>query len=261
MDYVIGVDIGTQSTKALLVDTTGRIKAQHSSSYQPDTPRPLWAEQWPQVWLDAVVATVAGVMAKGGVPPGAVKSICISGLYGGSGIPVDAALTPLHPCLIWMDRRAEAEVEWVRRTQDMDRLMAITGNAVDSYYGYSKMLWLREHRPEIWAKTHLLLPPNAYVAALFTGEVAVDHCSAGNIGGVYDLAARTWSHEMLEALGIPARLMPERLVSSAASSGMSPPNGPPASVCSLARPWLPVASMPPSPPSPPARPGPAATSP
>lgn len=213
-DHVIGVDIGTQSTKALLVDVHGRIAAQHSSAYQPDTPRPLWAEQWPSVWLDAVVACIAGVMQRGGVPAGHVKSVCISSLYGGSGIPVDEHLQPLHPCLIWMDRRAEAEVAWVRRTQDMARLQEITGNAVDSYYGYTKMLWLRENRPELWARTHLLLPPNAYVAALFTGEIAVDHSSAGNIGGVYDLAGRRWSGEMLDALGIFRRMMPERLVGS-----------------------------------------------
>ena len=64
MDYVIGVDIGTQSTKALLCDGGGRIIAQRSSSYQPDTPQPLWAEQWPQVWVDAVFKCIAGCVGK-----------------------------------------------------------------------------------------------------------------------------------------------------------------------------------------------------
>lgn len=217
MDYVIGVDIGTQSTKALLMDTTGRIVAQHASSYQPDTPRPLWAEQWPSVWLDAVIACIQGCTAAGqkaGVAAADVKALCVSSLYGGSGIPVDAAMEPVHPCLIWMDRRANAEVEWVRRETDVARLQAITGNGVDSYYGFTKMLWLRDNKPEIWARTRYLLPPNAYVAYVLTGEVAVDHCSAGNIGGIYDLAGRCWSHEMLDMLGISPSMMPERLVSS-----------------------------------------------
>ncbi len=217
MDHVIGVDIGTQSTKALLVDASGRIVAQHSQGYQPDTPKPLWAEQWPAVWLDAVVACIAGCMASAaaaGVAAGDVKAVCISSLYGGSGIPVDAQMRPLHPCLIWMDRRAETEVAWVRRTIDLDRLYAITGNGVDSYYGFTKMLWLRNNRPEIWANTRYLLPPNAYVAWALTGAVAVDHSSAGNIGGIYDTAARAWSREMLAALGIPAAMLPERLVAS-----------------------------------------------
>ena len=214
MDYVIGVDIGTQSTKALLVDSTGAIVAQHAHGYQVDTPKPLWAEQWPAVWYDAVAACVREVAAKSGVTAADIKAICVSSLYGGSGIAVDEAMQPLHPCLIWMDRRATAEVEWVNRHVDLARLHAVTSNGVDSYYGYTKMLWLKNHRPDIWQRTRYLLPPNSYVNYLLCGEVAVDHSSAGNIGGVYDMAARGWSNEMLDALGIPARMMPERLVDS-----------------------------------------------
>lgn len=222
MQYVIGVDIGTQSTKALLTDCSGRIIIQHTASYQPDTPRPLWAEQWPQVWLEAVEVSIAGCMAQAraqGIAPSAIAALCISGLYGGSGIPVDAEGEPLHSCLIWMDRRATAEAEWVRRHVDLARLQAITGNGVDSYYGFTKMLWLREHAPQVWAKTRWLLPPNAYVIHRLTGEIAVDHSSAGNIGGVYDLVRRSWSQEMLAALGIPERLMPSRLLESSAVVG------------------------------------------
>ncbi len=196
MDAVIGVDIGTQSTKAVLVGPGGAILAQASHGYAPDTPRPNWAEQWPDVWLHAVERCIAEIARTPGVD---VKAMCVSSLYGGSGIPVDEAMQPLHPCLIWMDRRAEAQVAWVQSHLDLHRLGAVTGNGVDSYYGYTKMMWLRDERPEVWART---------------GQVAVDHSSAGNIGGVYDMAARGWSREMLDALGIPARMMPERLVAS-----------------------------------------------
>lgn len=214
MDYVIGVDIGTQSTKALLVDAGGNIVAQHSHGYKVDTPRPRWAEQWPQVWLEAVENCVAACMASTEVAPERVKALCVSSLYGGSGIAVDDQLEPLYPCLIWMDRRAGAQVDWVREHVDLQRLQAITGNGVDSYYGFTKMLWLKQERPEVWAKTRYLLPPNSYVNLCLTGEVAVDHSSAGNIGGLYDQQARQWSSEMLDALGIPSSMMPERLLHS-----------------------------------------------
>ena len=224
MDYVIGVDIGTQSTKALLCDARGRIVAQHSVGYQPDTPQPLWAEQWPFVWLDAVEQAIAGCTERAADPEarraaGAVKAICISSLYGGSGIPVDARIEPLHPCLIWMDRRAGAEVDWVREHVDLERLRRITGNGVDSYYGFTKMLWLRNHRPDVWRRTRYLLPPNAFVIQRLTGEIAVDHSSAGNIGGIYDIGRRTWSREMLDALDIPMAMMPQRLVASTETVG------------------------------------------
>ncbi len=224
MPYVLGVDIGTQSTKALLIDAaSGRIAAQHSQGYQPDTPKPLWAEQDAAVWLRAVIACIAGCMAQAeqaAIPPGEVAALCVSSLYGGSGIPVDAAMQSLHPCLIWLDRRAEEEVAWVRATLDLEHLFDVTGNGVDSYYGYTKMLWLQRNRPEVWSRTRHLLPPNAYVAHELTGALAVDHSSAGNIGGVYDMRARAWSGEMLRLLDIPRSMMPERLVESSAQVGV-----------------------------------------
>ncbi len=219
MNYVIGVDIGTQSTKALLVDAAGVIVAQHAIAYQVDTPRPLWAEQWPEVWYQAVLGCVAAVVEQSQVAPRDIKAVCVSSLYGGSGIAVDAAMRPLHPCLIWMDRRATAEVAWVREHVDMERLYDITGNGVDSYYGYTKMLWLKHQRPELWQEIDQFLPPNSYVNYRLCGAVAVDHSSAGNIGGVYDMAARAWSPEMLERLGIDLSMMPARLVDSDAVVG------------------------------------------
>ena len=222
--HVIGVDIGTQSTKAVLVSAAGKIVAQAARAYQPETPQALWAEQWPDVWLDAVEHSIREVVEHAAVDPGSIAGLCVSSLYGGSGIPVDAFGQATHPCLIWMDRRAQDEVEWVRANVDLDRLYAITGNGVDSYYGYTKMMWLRDKRPDVWRRTVAFLPPNSYVNARLTGEVAIDHSSAGNIGGVYDVAQRAWSPEMLAALGIPAALMPARLVESSETVGkLSPP--------------------------------------
>lgn len=214
MSYVIGVDIGTQSTKALLMSTQGAIVAQASVSYKVEQPRPLWAQQWPDVWLEAVYESVAAAVLQSQVPADQIKAICVSSLYGGSGIPVDSEIKALHPCLIWMDRRANDEVEWVRQHVDLEMLKRVSGNGVDSYYGYTKMLWIKRNKPEVWAKTRYLLPPNSYVQYHLTGELAVDHSSAGNIGGVYDIEARSWSVPLLEALGIAPELMPQRLVES-----------------------------------------------
>ncbi|OZG74170.1 hypothetical protein BTA51_03885 [Hahella sp. CCB-MM4] len=214
MAYVIGVDIGTQSTKALLMSAAGDIIAQASAAYQVEQPKPLWAQQWPEVWLDAVYKTLSQVVSQAGVAAEEIKAVCVSSLYGGSGIPVNADIKALHPCLIWMDRRANDEVDWVREHVDLQTLFDITGNGVDSYYGYTKMLWLKRHLPEIWRQTKYLIPPNSYVNYHLTGALAVDHSSAGNIGGVYDIRQRCWSRDMLETLGIDASLMPERLVES-----------------------------------------------
>ena len=214
MNYVVGVDIGTQSTKALLISTQGAIVAQASVGYQVEQPELLWAQQWPDVWLKAVYQAVANAVASSSIQPNDIKAICVSSLYGGSGIPVDTAMMPLHPCLIWMDRRATTEADWVRQNIDLAYLHDTTGNGVDSYYGYTKMLWIKRNRPDVWARTHYLLPPNSYVQYHLSGCVAVDHSSAGNIGGVYDIKQRTWSVPLLERLGIDPQLMPQRLVDS-----------------------------------------------
>ena len=82
--------------------------------YEVITPRPSWAEQWPDVWLEAVVKTISECVEKSKVDPREIAGLAISGLYGGSGIPVDEEIKPLYPCLIWMDRRAREETQWVK---------------------------------------------------------------------------------------------------------------------------------------------------
>lgn len=220
MSHFLGIDIGTQSTKAVLVDASGKLRSSASKSYEVDRPAPLHAEQWPEVWWQAVGHCIAACLAEIDEETRAdIRGLCISSLYGGSGIPVDADMQPLHPCLIWQDRRAEAEAEWVRQHIGLDRLQAITGNGIDSYYGFTKILWLQRHRPDVWARTRYLLPPNSYIAWCLTGEVAIDHSSAGNIGGIYAIHARTWSQELLDAMDIPVDKLPGRLIDSTAVAG------------------------------------------
>ena len=214
MDYLIGTDIGTSGTKTVLMDLRGNLIAQELVTYDLLTPRPLWAEQWPEVWLSAAKRSIRRTVERAGVPANRVRGLCISGLYGGSGVPLDREMRPVRPCIIWMDRRAEEESRWVREHIPEKRLRRITHNGTDPYYGYLKQLWIKRHEPENWEKIKLFLPPNAYVIYCLTGEVAIDYSSAGNLGGVFDMERRAWSEEMLEALGIPRSMMPERLVAS-----------------------------------------------
>lgn len=215
MTYLIGTDIGTSGTKTILMDTQGHVLAQAIDEYDVLTPKPLWAEQWPEVWLTATKTTIKQVVAEAGVPADEIKGIGISGLYGGSGVPLDAQMQPVRPCLIWLDRRAQAEADWVKQHIDMTKLAMITGNeVVDPYYGFTKMLWIKQHEPENWQKTRLFLPPSNDVIYRLTGEVAIDHAAAGLIGGVYDVQTRDWSDELLAALGLSRDILPERIVDS-----------------------------------------------
>lgn len=213
-EYLLGVDVGTQATKGVVVRPSGEVVAVAAEEYGVLHPRPLWAEQWPDVWLQAVCNVIRRLLARPGLSPRAVAGVCISGLYGGSGIPLDAHMEPVRPCIIWMDRRATAEVDWVREHVDLDTLFHITGNWVDSYFGYTKLLWIKYHEPRNWQRVSVFLPPNAYINYRLTGQVVMDHSSAGNLGGLYDIRAHAWSEEMAEALGIPLERLPTRIVPS-----------------------------------------------
>jgi len=152
--YLVGVDVGTLGTKAIVVSLEGEILGSALAEYGVEHPRPSWAEQWPQVWEDAVYNAIRRSIEKAGIAPSDVAGACISGLYGGSGIPVDKGLNPLRPCLIWMDRRAAEQVKWIKEDTDLDRVFEITGNYVDTYFGYPKILWIKEKEPQVWARTH-----------------------------------------------------------------------------------------------------------
>lgn len=214
MNYLLGTDIGTSGTKTILMDTEGNLIAQDLKEYDVLTPKPLWAEQWPEVWLEAAKASIKNTVQKAGIKPEKIRGIAVSGLYGGSGIPLDEHMEPVRPCMIWMDRRASAETQWVLDHIGEEKLLEISHNGADPYYGYTKILWMKNHEPANWKKTKLFLPPNDYVIYKLTGEVAIDYSSAGNIGGIFDMNNRTWSKEMLDAMGIPLSMMPEKIVES-----------------------------------------------
>lgn len=214
MSCLVGTDLGTLGTKTVIVDVGGKVKASAFQEYGVLTPKQGWAEQWPDVWADAAHKTISRAVKDSGVDPGDVAGLSISSLYGGSGVPLDREMKPIRPCIIWADRRATDECRWVREKVGVDALFQETGNVVDPYYGYTKMLWMREKEPGNWGRIHRLETPNAYCIRELTGEESVDYSSAGNYGGIFNIHKRTWSERMMEELGIPRRLFPEKIHSS-----------------------------------------------
>ncbi len=214
MQYLLGTDIGTSGTKTILTDLNGTLIAKDLQEYGVLTPKQLWAEQWPDVWYQATLDSIRNTVRKAGIDPKDIKGIAISGLYGGSGIPLDENMDPVRPCMIWMDGRADKETKWALDVIGEEKLLEVTQNGANPYYGYTKILWMKNNEPENWAKTKLFLPPNNYVIYKMTGEIAIDYSSAGNIGGIFDMRSRTWSQEMMDAMDIPMSMMPQKIVES-----------------------------------------------
>ena len=207
----LGTDIGTFGTKSSIVNSEGEVISESFVETDIIIPRPGWAEQWPDVWWQAYVESVKKALKKGGVDPANIAGVSISGLYTGSGVPVDRDFKPLRPGLIWMDRRANEESELIKKTLGENYVFRKSGNIVDPFYGVTKILWIKRHEPKIWERIHQLVTAYGYVVYKLTGEPCIDHSSAGVIGGIYDIHKRDWAEDVMEELGIPRTFFPEKI--------------------------------------------------
>jgi xylulokinase len=206
MGHVLGIDASTTATKAILVDGAGAVIGVGAASYGFDVPRPLWSEQEPALWWDGAVAAIRSVLASTGVPAGDVVAIGLTGQMHGA-VLLDGAGEVLRPAILWNDQRTGPECDAIRRAVGAERLVEITGNDALTGFTAPKLVWVRDHEPGVWRRIAHVLLPKDYVRLRLTGEYAVDKADgAGTL--LFDLAARDWSREVLDALEIDPAWMP-----------------------------------------------------
>src|SRR5690554_7736179 len=200
MSYVLGMDVSTTATKALLVDETGKVVGVGSVEYPYDTPRPLWSEQDPRYWWDAAVGAIRKALDQTGVSADEVAAIGLTGQMHGS-VLLDDAGEVVRPAILWNDQRTEEECDEIRRRIGKERLIQITGNDALTGFTAPKLLWVRNHEPEIYDRIAHVLLPKDYVRYRLTGEPATDKSGAAG-ALLLDLRRRDWSEDMLDALAI-----------------------------------------------------------
>jgi xylulokinase len=203
---LLGIDVSTTATKALLIDEKGEIIGSASTSYELDTPQPLWSEQSPPVWWFAAVQSIRQLLAAVAVNPATIAAIGLTGQMHGLVLLGDDHRT-VRPAILWNDQRTGRQSDEIRTRVGRERLLQITGN--DAFTGFTapKILWVREHETENWAKTRYILLPKDYLRHRLTGVIATDKAdAAGTL--LFDLQQRDWSHEMLSALAIPHTYLP-----------------------------------------------------
>lgn len=206
MSYVVGIDISTTATKAILVRDDGAFRGVGMSSYGYETPRPMWTEQDPALWWAATVEAVRRVLDTSGVAGSEVEAVGLTGQMHGS-VLLDAANDVVRPAILWNDQRTEAECDEIRRRVGQDRLIRITGNDALTGFTAPKLLWVAHHEPTNWAQVRHILLPKDYVRYRLSGEFAIDVADgSGTI--LFDLARRTWSPEVLDALELDQTLFP-----------------------------------------------------
>jgi xylulokinase len=198
----LGIDVGTSSVKAVLVDETGNVVDQATAPLAISRPHPGWSEQNPADWWEATNKAVVSLDA---AARHKVKAAGLSGQMHGATL-LDASDRALRPAILWNDGRSEAECREIEEAEPKSR--KITGNIAMPGFTAPKLAWVRKHEPEIFAAIKTVLLPKDYVRLRMTGEKASDLSDAAGTLWV-DVAKRQWSSEMLDVTGLTVSQMPK----------------------------------------------------
>ncbi|MDE1937933.1 MAG: xylulokinase [Alphaproteobacteria bacterium] len=207
----LGIDVGTSSVKAVLTDDKDRLVGQGSAALTVERSQPLWSEQDADSWWRATVEAVRSIPEK---DRRAIKGIGLSGQMHGATL-LDSADKPLRPAILWNDGRSEAECAELEKLEPHSR--EITGNLAMPGFTAPKLLWVKNHEPDVFRRTATVLLPKDYVRLKLTGEKASDMSDAAGTLWL-DVGKRDWSDAMLKATDLKRSNMP-RLFEGNAPTG------------------------------------------
>jgi xylulokinase len=205
--WLLGVDIGTGSVKALAVTPDGRPLAAACVEHPMHHPRPGWAENDPDDWLRGVTGAVRQLLAAGGVDPAGVLGMCVVSQRD-PWVLLDRAMRPLRASIAWTDQRSEPDLAEFAGRMGRAWLIERTGVLPIAGLGLPTLLWIRRHEPETWSATRRLLSPKDYVLYRLTGLTGTDVSTPAR-SVMNDLRTDGWSAEICEAAGIALDLLPE----------------------------------------------------
>lgn len=207
MGFLIGLDVGSQSVKACVLNDAGERVAFASSPCALRVPTAGWAEQDPRDWQQALIAATRSACSEAAISVADEVTIGLACQVDGV-VAADADHQPLRPAIIWMDRRAAAQSAALAERVGEQELRALTGLNPDSSHSGPKAMWLRDNEPDTYRAARWLGSVNAYLNGWLTGHVVHDHANASS-SLLYDLERRAWSQELIEAAGLDPRQLPE----------------------------------------------------
>jgi len=207
MPYFLGIDVSTTATKALMIDSAGKVIAVHSTTYSFETPHPLWSEQDPELWWNGTQRSIRAVLDESQVDPSQIFGVGLTGQMHGL-VLLDAAKNVLRPAILWNDQRTQAQCDEIHQRIGRERFIQITGNVALTGFTAPKILWVREKEPEVYARVANVLLPKDFIRYRLTREFAMDKAD-GSGTVLMDLKQRNWSDEVLDELEIPRSWMPQ----------------------------------------------------
>jgi xylulokinase len=204
---LLGIDVGTSSVKAVLLDLRGNLCAVCQAEYPLHHIRPAWVEQEPEDWWRATCQAVREALAKVPRASERVLGLAVSS-QAPTLLPLDRSGRPLRPAMIWMDRRAESEAARLTELLGADEIHRITGNRPDAFYVAARLLWLRNHEPEVLRRTSQFVQVNGFVNYRLTGRLAMDPAHAVLLQ-MRNYATGEWSQPLCSACGVEPAQFPE----------------------------------------------------
>ena len=206
--YVLGIDVGTGGTRALVISEHGQILASATEEHEPfASPEIGWAEQHPEDWWRACGMAVRKALAGAALPAEQIACVGFSGQMHGA-VMLDASDEVVRPALIWCDVRTEKQGRELTEKVGAEALIRLTCNPALPNFTVTKFLWVREQEPENWKRVRSVMLPKDYVRFRLTGERATDMADASGTL-MLDIAHRRWSDEVLQAAGIEKSLLPQ----------------------------------------------------
>lgn len=207
MQYFIGIDIGTSSTKVVLTNTAGEVVATASNGYPCEHPHTGWSEQDPELWYQTAVTGVRSVVTEAGVAGDDVTGLSFGGQMHGL-VALDDNGSVIRPAILWNDGRSTDECDYLNNEVGREQLTAWCGNIAFPGFTAPKILWMKKNEPELFSRIAMVLLPKDYVAYRMTGAFCTDVSDAS--GTLYfDVSTRCWSTPMLDLLGISDRQLPK----------------------------------------------------
>jgi xylulokinase len=220
MAHLLGIDVGTGGTRALVIDEHGAIVASATSEHVPfASPQTGWAEQDPSDWWRATCEAIADVLRQPRVSSDSIAAVGFSGQMHGSTL-LDGKGDVVRPALLWCDQRTDAQCREITETIGQARLIELTMNPALTGFTLPKLLWVREKEPALWGRVRSVLLPKDYVRFRLTGAKATDVADASGTL-LLDVAKRAWSETMLHELDLDPSLLPEVFESPEITSSIS----------------------------------------
>jgi len=205
--YILAHDLGTTGNKATLYDQEGALVGSAFSGYGTAYAHTGWAEQNPEDWWQAICASTKALLSQAKIAPGEVAAISFSGQMMGA-VPLDRQARPLRNAIIWADQRSVKQEQWLAGRIDPADVYRITGHRLSASYSLCKILWIRDHQPDIYRATHKFVHAKDAIVARLTGHFVTEPTDASGMN-LFDLEAWDWSGRIIDAADLDASKLPE----------------------------------------------------